>query len=343
MGITLITGCAGEVGSSLVHQLAEHASESLIGTDLRSPRAEAHARLSAVHLGNIADPGLCREIDERHEIDRIFHLAGILSSGGERNPQLAHDVNVTGTLHILELARRQSERRGRPVQVIFASTIAVYGISCLATKRSAGVVQEDEHLHPVTMYGANKLYCEALGSYYTKFFGLLEEDSDRVKLDFRAVRFPGLLNAHTLPTGGTSDYAPEMVHALAQGMDYTCFVRPDTRIPFMMMPDALRALEVVSRAPRSQLTRSVYNISAFSPSAEEIALLLNVRFPKGSISYRPHTQRQLIVDSWPEFIDDSAARSDWGWSAPSSFEAALDEYLVPAVEERYRAPSAANM
>jgi nucleoside-diphosphate-sugar epimerase len=286
---------------------------------------------------------LCREIDERHVIDRIFHLAGILSSGGERNPQLAHDVNVTGTLNILELARRQSERQGRPVQVIFASTIAVYGIPSLPSKRAAGAVQEGEHLNPVTMYGANKLYCESLGSYYTKFFGLLEESTDRVKLDFRAVRFPGLLNAHTLPTGGTSDYAPEMVHAVAQGRNYACFVRPDTRIPFMMMPDALRALELVSRTPHSQLTRSVYNISAFSPSAEEIALLLSARFPRAKVTYQPHIRRQLIVDSWPEFIDDSAARNDWGWSARSSFEAALDEYLVPAVEERYRINSAANM
>jgi threonine 3-dehydrogenase len=339
MGITLITGCSGEVGSSLVHHLSEQRSEHLIGTDVREPRTDVRQHLSDLHLGNIADPSWLQEMDARYEFDRIFHLAGILSSSGERNPQLAHQVNVTGTLNVLELARQQSERRGAPVQVILTSTIAVYGISSLEIKQQAGAVCEHEHLHPITMYGANKLYCESLGNYYANFFGLLEENSSRTKIDFRCVRYPGLLNAHTLPTGGTSDYAPEMVHALAQDKPYSCFVRPDTRIPFMMMPDALRALVMLSDAPKERLSRSVYNIAAFSPSAEEISALLARRFTKGLISYDPHARRQLIVDSWPEFIDDTAARNDWGWSANESFEQALDDYLVPAVYERYRTRS----
>jgi threonine 3-dehydrogenase len=343
MGITLITGCAGEVGSSLVHHLSESRASMLVGTDLRAPRTEVQRRLSSICLGNISDQALIEEIDGQYEIDRIFHLAGILSSGGERNPQLAHQVNVTGTLNVLELARKQSERRGTPVQVVLTSTIAVYGIPSATIKRSAGAIGEDEHLHPVTMYGANKLYCESLGNYYAKFFGLLEENSSRTKIDFRCVRYPGLLNAHTLPTGGTSDYAPEMVHAVAQSKPYSCFVRPDTRIPFMMMPDALRALVMLSDAPRERLTRSVYNIAAFSPSAEEIALLLGRRFPKSAITYAPHAQRQMIVDSWPEYIDDSSARRDWGWATSPSLEEALDTYLVPAVYERYSSPTVANL
>jgi nucleoside-diphosphate-sugar epimerase len=283
------------------------------------------------------------EIDDLHEIDRIFHLAGILSSGGERHPQRAHEVNVTGTLNVLELARKQSEFRRDPVQVVLASTIAVYGIPSLAIKQTTGAVCEEEHLRPVTMYGANKLYCESLGNYYARFFGLLEEGSTRTKIDFRCVRYPGLLNAHTLPTGGTSDYAPEMVHALAQERPYSCFVRPDTRIPFMMMPDALRALVMLSDTPRARLTRSVYNVAAFSPSAAEIGTLLSMRFPNGSISYVPHAQRQMIVDSWPEYIDDTAARNDWGWTAPDFFDEALDTYLIPAVYQKYCTQSVANL
>ncbi len=343
MGTTLITGCAGEVGSSLVHYLSESGTERMVGTDLRAPRSEVQRRLSAVCLGNISDNSLIEELDGQFEIDRIFHLAGILSSGGERNPQLAHQVNVTGTLNVLELARKQSERQSYPVQVVLTSTIAVYGLPSPAVKRTVGAIDEDEYLHPITMYGANKLYCESLGNYYANFFGLLEEVSTRTKIDFRCVRYPGLLNAHTLPTGGTSDYAPEMVHALAQGKSYSCFVRPDSRIPFMMMPDALRALVMLSDAPRSKLTRSVYNIAAFSPSAEEIALLLSRRFPHGSVTYAPHAQRQMIVDSWPEHIDDSTARRDWGWETNPSFAEALDTYLVPAVNERYYAQSVANL
>ncbi len=343
MGNTLITGCSGEVGSSLVHYLSEFGTPTLVGTDLRTPRTEVQRRLSSVCLGNISDQALIEEIDGKYEIEKIFHLAGILSSGGERNPQLAHHVNVTGTLNVLELARKQSERRNASVQVILTSTIAVYGIPSATIKRTVGAVGEDEHLHPVTMYGANKLYCESLGNYYANFFGLLEENTARTKIDFRCVRYPGLLNAHTLPTGGTSDYAPEMVHTVAQERPYSCFVRPDTRIPFMMMPDALRALVMLSEAPRERLTRSVYNIAAFSPSAEEIASLLGRRFPKSTITYAPHAQRQMIVDSWPEYIDDSSARRDWGWATNPSFEEALDTYLVPAVYERYSAQSVANL
>lgn len=342
MSVILVTGVCGEVGTSIVRALSKNAGHKIIGLDIRDPDPVTRARCTETFKADIADPSKLIALGAKYNFDEIFHLAGILSSGGERNPLLAHQVNVTGTLNILELARIQGEERGSAVKVILASTIAVYGVPNLEVKSGAGAVHEEMFQSPVTMYGANKLYCESLGSYYSRHFGMLNEKSDRTRVDFRCVRFPGLLNSHTLPTGGTSDYAPEMVHRLAQGIPYECFVRPDSRIPFMMMPDAIRALLVLSDAPAEKLSRTVYNIRGFSPSAEEIRVLLNEHFPGIDVTYKPHAQRQAIVDSWPEEVDDTAARNDWKWRADYSFESGFSEYLIPEVIEQYRNPHVAN-
>ncbi len=331
----LITGVAGEVGSSLVQHLARESGYAITGFDLRRPGDEIAQLCAAVVEGDIANSQSVQALGGNETFDTIFHLAGILSSGGEKAPLKAHDVNVTGTLNVLELARVQSEQRGKPVTVVFTSTIAAYGISSTAEKKRAGTINETQYLNPITMYGANKLYCEALGRYYSENFGMLEGKQARVRPDFRAVRFPGLLSAHTLPTGGTSDYAPEMVHAVAQGNPYKCFVRPDSRIPFMMMPDAVRAIVMLSQADGSKLTQRVYNVAGFAPSASEIADLLAEYFPSINVSYEVHPARQAIVDTWPEDIDDSAARRDFGWAPRYTFEGGFAEYLLPAVCERY--------
>jgi threonine 3-dehydrogenase len=185
------------------------------------------------------------------------------------------------------------------------------------------------------MYGANKLYCESLGRYYSENFGMLEAQQDRVRIDFRAVRFPGLISAHTVPTGGTSDYASEMVHAAAQGVPYSCFVRPDTRLPFMMMPDAVRSLVLLSQASAEDLSQRVYNVGGFAPSAREIAALVTRYFPNSSVSYSVNSIRQSIVDSWPDNIDDQAAQKDFGWAPVYTFEQGFAEYLIPAIRLRY--------
>lgn len=200
----LITGVAGEVGSGLVRHLAHTGDYSITGFDLQQPGAEISDLCSSIVVDDITDSRLVGTLSEAQPFDTIFHLAGILSSGGERAPLKAHEVNVSGTLNILELARTHSEALGRSITAILTSTIAVYGVASLPEKRRAGRVRECE-LNPITMYGANKLYCEALGRYYAENFGMLEDRSDRVRPDFRAARFPGLLSAHTLPTGGTSD------------------------------------------------------------------------------------------------------------------------------------------
>jgi nucleoside-diphosphate-sugar epimerase len=155
-------------------------------------------------------------------------------------------------------------------------------------------------------------------------------------VDFRCVRFPGLISASTVPSGGTSDYAPEMLHAAAEGKPYACFVRPDTRIPFMAMPDGIEALLGLARAAKPALTRSVYNVAAFNPSAGEVRDRVLRAFPQAVVSFAPDVKRQRIVDSWPADVDDDAARRDWGFAPRYDEARAFEEYLVPTIRQRYR-------
>jgi nucleoside-diphosphate-sugar epimerase len=186
------------------------------------------------------------------------------------------------------------------------------------------------------MYGCNKLYCEQLGRYYARFYKQLAAEPQSGRVDFRSVRFPGLISAMTVPSGGTSDYAPEMIHAAAKGEPYECFVRPDTRIPFMAMPDGVEALLRLAAAPRDGLTRTAYNLAAFNPSADEVRVEVLRAFPRADITWKTDTRRQGIVDSWPEDVDDSAARHDWGFAPRYNFESAFRDYLIPTIQARYR-------
>jgi threonine 3-dehydrogenase len=156
-------------------------------------------------------------------------------------------------------------------------------------------------------------------------------------VDFRAVRFPGLISAFTLPTGGTTDYAPEMIHAAAQGQPYRCFVREDTSLPFMAMPDAIKALIGLERAPADQLTLHSYNVTSFSRSALELADRTRTAFPDAAITFEPDLKRQRIVDSWPVDQDDSKARADWGWHPDFDEARTFEEYLVPNIRAQYAA------
>jgi len=154
-------------------------------------------------------------------------------------------------------------------------------------------------------------------------------------VDFRAVRFPGLISAMTVPSGGTSDYAPEMIHAAAKGEPYACFVRPDTRIPFMAMPDGVDALVALAAADRNRLTRTAYNLGAFNPSAEEISAEVLRAFPVAKITWEADIKRQGIVDSWPADVDDSLARRDWAFAPRYDFQTAFRDYLIPTIQQRY--------
>ena len=265
----------------------------------------------------------------------MFHLAALLSTRSEFTPVTAHHVNVEGTLNLLEFAQREGESHGRHVVFVYPSSIAAYGMPDLETKSSAGRVKEDEFNHPSTMYGCNKLYCEHLGYYYARFYKQLAADSPGSRVDFRCVRFPGLISAMTVPSGGTSDYAPEMIHAAARGEAYACFVRPETRIPFMAMPDGVEALLGLASAPRDRLTRTAYNVGAFNPSAEEIRKVVVEAFPDADITYKSDPKRLAIVESWPADVDDSAARADWGFDPTYDFSRAFSEYLIPTIRSRY--------
>src|SRR5262249_21805076 len=209
------------------------------------------------------------------------------------------------------------------------------GLAALARKGGGGRVKEEGWWEPGTMYGINKLYCERLGRYYTRYYRQLDVQETAGRLDFRGLRFPGLISADTLPTGGTSDFAPEMLHAAAAGGPYACFVRPDTRIPFMAMPDAVESLLRLGTAPRSRPTREIYSVGSFNPSAGELRELVQRAFPQAQVTFAPDPRRQNIVDSWPVDVDDSAARVDWDWSPLYDLGRAFDEYLIPAVRRRY--------
>jgi nucleoside-diphosphate-sugar epimerase len=335
----MITGAAGEVGQALIRQLSEdpefnRQDMTILTLDLNPLPPDLARRVHQVQ-GSILDSSLLDRLVSEYEIVEIYHLAALLSTRAEFSPDAAHRVNVEGTMQLLHLAAQQSEWRGEPVRFLFPSSIAVFGLPDLGTKQKYAKVREWEWNYPTTMYGCNKLYCEMLGIYFSRHYRQLAADQPTM-LDFRAVRFPGLVSAYTMPSGGTSDYGPEMLHAAAQGKPYAAFVRPDVRIPFMAMPDAVRALTHLAQAPSDTLSRPVYNVTSFSLSAREFRDHVLRFFPNAEITFDPDEKRQGIVDSWPADLDDSAARRDWAWSPAYDVNRAFEEYLVPTIQERYR-------
>jgi len=333
--VVLITGAGGEIGHGLIERLAETRERAIVTLDVSRLDGAIAGKVDREITGSILDRGLLERVLAEFEVDLVFHLAALLSTRSEFTPVAAHQVNVEGTLSLLEFAQHEAESHGRPVVFMYPSSIAAYGMPSLEAKTAAGKVTEDEWTHPTTMYGCNKLYCELLGTYYARHYKQLAADVASGRVDFRCVRFPGLISAATVPSGGTSDYAPEMIHAAAKGEAYGCFVRPDTRIPFMAMPDGVDALLQLAAAPRARLTRTAYNVSAFNPSAEEIRRVVLEAFPAATIAWQNDTKRQGIVDSWPADVDDSAARTDWGFSPRYDFERAFSEYLIPNIRLRY--------
>lgn len=333
--VILITGANGEVGHGLIRQIHAQKDLPIIVLDVRGLDAVMNQYVDTTIVGDILDSSLLDMLTSEYEIDTIYHLAALLSTHSEFRPESAHRVNVQGTINLLQLAIDQARWRAKSVKFIFPSSVAVYGMPDLATKASVPPVGEDEFLTPITMYGCNKLYGEHLGRYYATHYRQLAAQPEQHGVDFRCVRFPGLISATTMPAGGTSDYAPEMLHAAAKGEAYASFVRPDTTMPFMVMPDGIRALLELAAVPREQLKRTVYNVTGFSLSAEQIATKVKQAFPDAQISYEPTAGRQNIVDSWPAAMDDSAASRDWGWKAEYSADAAFDQYLVPTISQQY--------
>ncbi|MBV7336224.1 NAD-dependent epimerase/dehydratase family protein [Chloroflexi bacterium TSY] len=333
--VIFITGASGEVGHALVRHLAHDSEFDLLTMDLRPLPADVSDLVVEHIVGNLLDKILLARIVTTYEIEVVYHLAALLSTSSEFTPDVAHEVNVEGTMGLLRLAAEQSQWRNQSIQFIFPSSIAVYGMPQIA--QSKGLyqrVREWEWNQPRTMYGCNKLYCEMLGNYFSHHYRQLSAEQP-VTLDFRAVRFPGLISAFTVPTGGTSDYAPEMLHAAAQGKPYACFVREDSRIPFMAMPDAARSLLMLAGASRDKLTTSVYNVRAFSLTAGEVRERVIDAFPNAQITFAPDEKRQAIIDSWPADLDHSSAQQDWDWRPQYDVERSFSEYLIPNISKQY--------
>jgi threonine 3-dehydrogenase len=330
----LVTGASGEIGQALVKSLTEQNEMPIITLDIAPLPDEMHPMVTSFQ-GDIMDRALLSRLVSEYEVDTIYHLAALLSTRSEFTPEAAHKVNVEGTLGLLNLAAEQSEWRHEPVKFIFPSSIAAYGLPDLETKVVYTRVREWEWNNPRTMYGCNKLYCEQLGIYFSKYYRQLAVELP-VMLDFRSLRFPGLISAFTVPSGGTSDYGPEMLHHAAQQKPYTCFVREDVRIPFMVMPDAVKSLLLLTRAPKSALKHSVYNVTSFSLSAVEFRDWVLKFFPEAQITFLPDVKRQAIVDSWPADLDDSAARRNWAWQPEYDINRSFTEYLVPNIRKMYQ-------
>lgn len=331
--VTLITGAAGEVGTSLVQRLLQNTPRPLLTLDLTPLPYDVAADHTHVQ-GDILDESLLARLVAEYEVVTVYHLAALLSTRAEFTPETAHRVNVEGTLALLRMASEQSQWRGKPVQFIFPSSIAVYGLPTPEAKGRYSRVREWEWTNPTTMYGCNKLYCELLGRYLSRHYKQLSAE-EPVMIDFRSVRFPGLISAITMPSGGTSDYAPEMLHAAAKGEPYRCFVEPHVRMPFMAMPDAANALVQLAAAPEDSLSQPVYNVTSFSLSAAEIRDLVLKAFPDAEIEFAPDVKRQAIVETWPADLDDTAASQDWKWKPDYDRERAFNDYLIPNIKKRY--------
>jgi nucleoside-diphosphate-sugar epimerase len=334
--VILITGANGEIGHGLIEHFGRIGDHGIVALDLK-PLDERLAPLCAgCIVGDILDENLLKRLISEYEIHAIYHLAALLSTRSEYTPDTAHRVNVNGTLNLLQLAHEQSRWHGTPVKFLFPSSIAAYGLPDTAAKARAGAVPENEWNLPTTMYGCNKLYCEQMGRYYTFHYRQLAAERIPSGVDFRCIRFPGLISALTMPAGGTSDYASEMIHAAAQGQPYACFVSEPARIPFMAMPDGIKALVQLASVPAERLRQRVYNVTAFSASAGEIRERVLRAFPNAKITFEPDRPRAAIVDSWPADVDDAPARRDWNWRPDYDAERAFNEYLVPTITRYYK-------
>jgi len=300
----LVTGGAGQVGTDLISQLAGRGADVVV-FDLSPEPAGLPAGVRWIR-GDVTNAPELFDCVQAIAPEVIYHFAAILSASGERMPHRAYSVNQHGTHHALESARLFGVR-----QVIFASTIAVFGPGLPEP------VGNEVPLKPTTMYGVTKVAGELLGNYYHEKWGL----------DFRGVRFPGLINAG-VPGGGTTDYALHMfVDGIRKGR-YECYVGPESQVPMMYMPDALRALVELSDAPRDSLRRCIYNIAAVSPTAEEFADAVRARVPGVEITYAVDPKRQAILDSWPCVLDDSCAREEWGWAHEWDLDRMADDLVA---------------
>jgi nucleoside-diphosphate-sugar epimerase len=289
----LMTGAAGQIGSELAQALRKkYGPDNVLMTDIVRPAGDL-AEGGPFEIADVTDRAALDALVGRFAADTVYHLAALLSATGEKNPQKAWAVNMTGLYNILEIGRA----RGL-VRIFTPSSIAVFGPT---TPRE--MTPQDTVLAPSTIYGVTKVAGELLADYYVQKYGL----------DVRGCRYPGIVSHLTLPGGGTTDYAVAIFYEAVKRGRYTCFLREETRLPMMYMPDCLKCTLDLMDADFARLKHHAgFNVTAMSFSAGELAAEIRKHIPTFEVRYEPDF-RQAIADSWPATIDDGAARTEWDW------------------------------
>ncbi|MCF2140369.1 MAG: NAD-dependent epimerase/dehydratase family protein [Candidatus Lokiarchaeota archaeon] len=289
----LVTGSLGQIGSELVPTLRKkYGNENVIATDIRPNAPTFICEEGPYEILDVLNNSRFEELIKEYEIDTVFHLAGLLSATGERFPQKAWDLNINSLLSVLEFGRKYQFKR-----IFWPSSIAAFGPTTPKDNTPNETI-----LQPNTMYGVTKVTGELLLEYYWQKFGL----------DTRCMRLPGIISSETPCGGGTTDYAVEIFYEAIEHNHYTCFVKPETKLPMMYMPDLLKSITMLMDADVAKLEHHVFNITAMSFTAEELVQEIQKHRPNFTVEYKPDF-RQTIADSWPRSIDDSSARKEWGW------------------------------
>jgi len=304
---TLVTGALGQIGSELVSALRERdGADAVVASDIRVPPTGPPSD-GAFEVLDVTNSRKLQDVVRRYEIGTVYHLAALLSATSEERPHVAWDLNLGGLYKVLEVAR---ENR---CAVFFPSSIAAFGPTTPRVDTPQDTIQR-----PNTMYGVTKVAGELLADYYAHRFGV----------DVRGIRYPGLISHVAPPGGGTTDYAVEIFHHALRHGRYECFLSEDTRIDMMYMPDAIRAtLELMAADPASLAHRNAFNVTATSFTPAEIAAEIRTHLPQFEIRYDVDPVRQAIADSWPQSIDDSAAREEWGWKPEYDLVAIVADML----------------
>ncbi len=304
----LVIGAVGQIGSELTMALRnEFGNDNVIASTRKTPPSDTVKNSGPFEFFDIVDRPRLTEVCKKYNVDAIVNMAAILSAVGEQNPMMAWDVNMNGLINVLEVAREMNMS-----QVLTPSSIAAFGpgtpLDC---------APQETVLKPTTMYGVTKVAGELLGDYYVR----------KYNLDVRGLRYPGIISYETLPGGGTTDYAVAIYFDAIKHGKYTCFVKEDTRLPMMYMPDCLKATIDLMKADFSKLKHhSDFNVGAMSFSAGELAASIKKYIPSFEIEYKPDF-RQNIADSWPNAVDDKAAREEWGWKPAFDLDAMTQDML----------------
>jgi len=312
----LVTGSVGQIGSELTMALRDkYGNDNVVACGRKTKPSEKLLNSGPFEFIDITDKEGVEKVIKKYEIDTIYNMAAILSAAGEQNPLICWNVNINGLNNILEIAREH-----KIVSVFVPSSIAVFGPE---TPRKN--TPQETILKPKTMYGITKVTGELLGDYYFKKFGL----------DVRGIRYPGIISSETLPGGGTTDYAVEIFYEAIKNRKYTCFLKKDTVLPMMYMPDCIKATIDLMEADISKLKHHCdFNLASMSFSAGELADEIKKYIPEFKCDYKPDF-RQAIADSWPQSIDDSAARKEWGWKASYNLSS-MTKDMIDKLTKRYK-------